>query len=64
MCLDIYMCVCVCVCVYIYIHAHIYIPGEGNGNPLQYPCLEKPMDRGAWRTTVHGFSESDMTEVT
>ena len=28
-------------------------PGEGNGNPLQYSCLENPMDRGAWRTTVH-----------
>ena len=33
-------------------------PGEGNGNPLQYSCLENLMDRGAWRTTVHG----DMTE--
>ena len=32
-------------------------PGEGNGNPLQYPCLENPMDRGAWRTTVHAFAE-------
>ena len=29
-------------------------PGEGNGNPLQYPCLENPIDRGAWRATVHG----------
>ena len=29
-------------------------PGEGNGNPLQYPCLENPMDRGAWQATVHG----------
>ena len=29
-------------------------PGEGNGNPLQYSCLENPMDRGAWRATVHG----------
>ena len=29
-------------------------PGEGNGNPLQYSCLEKPMDRGAWWATVHG----------
>ena len=29
------------------------IPGEGNGNPLQYDCLEKPMDRGAWWDTVH-----------
>ena len=29
-------------------------PGEGNGNPLQYSCLESPMDRGAWRATVLG----------
>ena len=29
-------------------------PGEGNGNPFQYSCLENPMDRGAWRATVHG----------
>ena len=28
-------------------------PGEGHGNPLQYPCLENPVDRGAWRATVH-----------
>ena len=33
-------------------------PGEGNGNPLQYSCLENPMDRGAWRATVHGVTES------
>ena len=31
-------------------------PGEGNGNPLQYSCLETPMDRGAWRATVHGVT--------
>ena len=31
---------------------------EGNSNPLQYPCLENPMDRGAWRTTVHGVAKS------
>ena len=31
-------------------------PGEGNGNPLQYSCLENPMDRGAWQATVHGVS--------
>ena len=37
-------------------------PGEGNGNPLQYSCLENPMDRGDWRTTVHGVAESDVTE--
>ena len=30
------------------------IPGEGNGNPLQYSCLENPMDGGAWWATVHG----------
>ena len=29
-------------------------PGEGNGNPLQYSCLENPMDRGAWWATVIG----------
>ena len=31
---------------------------EGNGNPLQYSCLENPMDRGAWRATVHGVAKS------
>ena len=30
--------------------------GEGNGSPLQYSCLENPMDKGAWRTTVHGVA--------
>ena len=29
-------------------------PGGGHGNPLQYSCLENPMERGAWRATVHG----------
>ena len=38
------------------------IPGGGNGNPLQYSCLENPMDRGTWQATVHGVTESDMTE--
>ena len=33
-------------------------PEEGNGNPLWYPCLEKPMDRGAWRAAVHGIAKS------
>ena len=37
-------------------------PGEGNGNPLQCSCLENPMDRGAWRATVHGVTELHMTE--
>ena len=33
-------------------------PEEGNGNPLQCSCLGNPMDRGAWRATVHGVSKS------
>ena len=36
--------------------------GEGNGTPLQYSCLENPMDGGAWWATVHGAAESDTTE--
>ena len=33
-------------------------PGKGNSNPLQYPCLENPMDRGAWQATVHRVTKS------
>ena len=33
-------------------------PGGGHGNPLQYSCLENPMDRGAWQSTVHGVTKS------
>ena len=33
-------------------------PGEGNGNPLQYSCLEHPVDRGAWSDTVYGAAKS------
>ena len=47
------MCVCVCVCVLG------RYTGEGNGNPLQYSCLENPMDNKA---TVDGVTESDTTE--
>ena len=40
-------------------------PREGHGNPLQYSCLENPMDREAWRATVHKVErESDTTEAT
>ena len=45
-----------------------WIPGlerslrGGRGNRLQYSCLENPMDRGAWRATGHGVTESDTTE--
>ena len=36
--------------------------GEGHGNLLQYSCLETPMDRGAWWTTVYGVAELDTTQ--
>ena len=43
------------------------IPGLGDpleeGNPLQYFCLENPMDTGAWQATVYGVAELDMTEA-
>ena len=37
---------------------HTLYFGEGHGNPVQYSCVENPMDRGAWRSTVHGFAKS------
>ena len=37
-------------------------PREGNGNSLQFSCLENSIDRGAWWTTVHAVSKSDMIE--
>ena len=39
-------------------------PGGGHGNLLQYSCLENPLDRGAWRATVHRVAELDTTEAT
>ena len=39
-------------------------PGEGKGYPLQYSCLENPMDRGTWLAKVHRVAESDTTEAT
>ena len=36
--------------------------GGVNGKPVQYSCLENPMDKGAWQATVRGITESDMTE--
>ena len=35
-------------------------PGGGNGNTNQYPCLEKPMNRGAWQVTVHDVAKSQI----
>ena len=48
----------------VWLFAHFFdipffgIDGEGNGNPLQYSCLENPMDGGAWWATVHGVAKS------
>ena len=39
-------------------------PGGGHGHPLQCSCLENPMDRRAWRATIHRVAELDTTEVT
>ena len=39
-------------------------PGEGNGNPLQYSCLENPIDRGIWQATVHGVARVGYDLVT
>ena len=36
-------------------------PGKGKGNPLQYSCLENPVDGGAWRATFHGVTEESGT---
>ena len=38
-------------------------PGEGNGNPLQYSCLENPMDRGAWQAAVNGVTRVGWTRL-
>ena len=47
------------MCVNTHTHTHIYKKyGEGNGTPLQYSCLENPMDRGAWWAAVHGVAKS------
>ena len=37
-------------------------PGGGHGSPLQYSCLENPMDRGAWRAAVHGVAVHGITK--
>ena len=39
-------------------------PGGGHGNPLEYSCLENPIDRGAWRATVHGVAKSQTQNTT
>ena len=52
------------ICIYIYfmllllLWNYILCNGEGDGTPLQYSCLENPMDRGAWWAAVHGVATS------
>ena len=41
-----------------------WISGEGNGTPLQYSCLENPMDRGAWWAAVHGVAKTRLSDFT
>src|SRR5574341_1212850 len=42
----------------LHFHFSLSCIGEGNGTPLQYSCLENPMDGGAWRAAVHGVAKS------
>ena len=44
-------------CCSLVIYPEVRLLGEGNGNPLQYSCLENPMDGGAWKAAVHGVAE-------
>ena len=43
--------------MFIFLRKHATVFGEGNGTPLQYSCLENPMDGGAWKAAVHGVAE-------
>ena len=43
--------------MYVFVKTHVTV-GEGNGTPLQYSCLENPMDGGAWQAAVHGVARS------
>ena len=61
--INIYIYIYIYTHIYTYIHIHTY-PGVGYGNPLQYSCLENPIDRGSWQATVHRIAELDMTEET
>ena len=53
-CVSLWACVYTSVCVYMYVDGS----GRGHGNPLQFSCLENPMDRGACQATVHRVAKS------
>ena len=48
---------------FVFFIPHMVESGGGNGSPLQYSCLENSMDREAWRASVHGVAESNMTNT-
>ena len=50
------------ICPIVELLGHMVILGEGNGNPLQYSCLEDPVDGGAWKAAVHGVAEGYMSD--
>ena len=58
-CVYVYVYMYMCVCIYI--HTHTYL-GEGNDSPLQYSCLENPMDRSLVDYSPWGCTELDTTE--
>ena len=51
-----------CSACQFYLRIISHSAGEGNGTPLQYSCLENPMDGGAWKAAVHEVAESGTTE--
>ena len=51
------LCVCTHQSIFNFMTTR-YVQGEGNGNPLQYSCLENPIDGGAWWAAVHGVARS------
>ena len=57
---NVCVCVCVCVCVSLWSNWEklTCLEGKGNGTPLQYSCLDNPMDGGAWWAAVHGVTKS------
>ena len=63
LCMYSYTYACVSLFMYVYRYASMSVctnlsPEEGNSNPLQYSCLEKLTNRGAWWATVHGVTKS------